>query len=151
MSAEFLQPKEQKWICEAQKHSSKVAHVYDQKKHSREVVLRARQCMEKLVVESKNLDDQCEKVQCSSAAQDDVRQAAAIVCTPKKMPTCKNICFTSKKDNCIRLGIQPFGLCWSKILRFSEFNFNACCVPNTLRKRAEALKLVRLKMLMIIF
>jgi hypothetical protein len=28
------------------------------------------------------------------------------------------------------------------ILRHPEFNFNACRVPNTLQKRAEALKLV---------
>ena len=98
--------------------------------------------MEKLVVESKNLDDQCEKIQLLSAAQDDVRQAAAIVCTRKITPTRKGIHFTSEEDNCIRLGIQQFGLCWSKILRHSEFNFNACRVPNTLRKRAEVLKLV---------
>ena len=52
-----------------------------------EVVMRARKCMEKLVVESKNLDNQCEKIQHLSAAQDNVRQAAAIVCTCKTTPT----------------------------------------------------------------
>ena len=98
--------------------------------------------MEKLVVETKNLEEQFEKIQHSSAARDDARQAAAIVCTPKITPARKGIRFTPGQDNCIRLGIPQFGLCWSKILRHSEFNFNACRVPNTLRKRAEALKLV---------
>ena len=141
-SAEFRLPKEQKWISEDQKHSSNVARVHYEKKRSREVAMKARQRMEKLVVESKNLHDQCEKIQHLSAAQDDVREAAAIVCIPNITPTRKGIRFTPEEDNYIRLGVQQFGLCWSKILRHSEFNFNACRVPNTLRKRAEVLKLV---------
>jgi len=139
-SAEFLPPKEQKWMSEDQKHSSNVARVHYQKKRSREVAMRGRQCMEKLVVESKNLDEQYEKIQHSSAARADVRQGTPIVCTPQI--TRKGIRFTPEEDNCIRLGIEQFGFCWSKILRHSEFNFNTCRVPNTLRKRAEALKLV---------
>ena len=51
-----------------------------------------------------------------------------------------SICFTSDEDNYIRLGIKKFGLSWSKILCDLEFHFSSCCVPNTLRKRAEALK-----------
>ena len=140
--AEFLLTKEQKWISEDQKHSSNVARVHYQKKHSREVAMRGRQCVEKLVVESKNLDEQAEKIEHSSAAGDDVKQETSIVCNPRIMSRCKGIRFTHEEDNCIRLGIKQFGLCWSKILRHSEFKFNACHVPNSLRKRAEALKLV---------
>ena len=95
--------------------------------------------MEKLVVESKNVDERYEKIEHSSAARDN---ATPIICTPQITPRHKGIHFTPEEDNCIRLGIKQFGLCWSKILHHSEFNFNACRVPNTLRKRAEALKLV---------
>ena len=76
-SAKFLLPKEQKWISEDQKHSSNLAHVNYQRKRSREVAMRACQCMEKLGVESKNLHDQHENIQRSSAGQDDVPEAAA--------------------------------------------------------------------------
>ena len=58
------------------------------------------------------------------------------------MPRRKGIRFTQAEDNCIRLGIKLFGLSWSKILFHSEFKFNPCCDANTLRKRAETLKLV---------
>ena len=51
---------------------------------------------------------------------------------------------TSDEDNYIKLGIKKFGLSWSKILCDPEFHFNSCRVPNTLRRRAEALKLVQL-------
>ena len=104
--------------------------------------MRRRQCMEKLVVESKNVDEQYEKIEHSSAARDNVHQVTPIVCTPQMTPRRNGIRFTPEEDNCIRLGIKQFGLCWSKMLLHSEFNFNACRVPNTLRKRAEALKLV---------
>ena len=141
-SAELLLPKEQKWISEDQKHSSNVARVHYQKKRSREIAMRGRQCMEKLVVESKNLDEQDDTFEQSSAAGDDVQKDTPIVSSSQITPRRKAIRFTHEEDNCIRLGIKKFGLCWSKILRHSEFHFNACRVPNTLRKRAEALSLV---------
>ena len=50
--------------------------------------------------------------------------------------------FTCEEDKYMRLGIEKFGLRWSTILRHGEFHFNPCRVPNTLRKRAEALRLV---------
>ena len=141
-SAELLLPKEQKWISEDQKHSSNVARVHYQKKRSREIAMRGRQCMEKLVVETKNLDEQDETFEQSSAAGDDVQKDTPIVSSSQITPRRKAIRFTHEEDNCIRLGIKKFGLCWSKLLRHSEFHFNACRVPNTLRKRAEALSLV---------
>ena len=41
-NCQFLLPNEQKWISEDQKHSSNVARVHYQKKHSREVAMRGR-------------------------------------------------------------------------------------------------------------
>ena len=141
-SAEFLLPKEEKWISEDQKHGSNVARVHYQKKRSREVAMRGRQCMEKLVVESENLDELYEKIEHSSAVGNDVNEETSIACNPRIMPRREGIHFTYEEDNCIRVGIKQFGLSWSKILRHSEFKFNACRFPNTLRKRAESLKLV---------
>ena len=50
--------------------------------------------------------------------------------------------FIPEEDEFIKSGIAEFGLRWSTILRHPEFTFNSCRVTNTLRKRAEALKLV---------
>ena len=71
-----------------------LARVHYQKKRSREVAMRGRRCMEKLVVESNNMDEQYEKIQHSSAAQDDVRQDTSIVCRPQITPRRKGIRFT---------------------------------------------------------
>ena len=73
-SAEFLLPKEQKWISEDQKHSSNVARVHYQKKRSR-----GRKCMEKLVVESTNLKEQYENLQQFSPGADNVHTNIPIV------------------------------------------------------------------------
>ena len=54
-SCEILLPSEQKWISEDQKHSSNVARVHYQKKRSREVAMRGRWCMQKLLEESKSM------------------------------------------------------------------------------------------------
>ena len=88
------------------------------------------------------MDKRHENYEHSSTAGDDVHQDAATLSISKITPRRKGIRFTDEEDNCIRLGTKQFGLCWSKILRNSEFNFNACRVANSLRKRAEALKLV---------
>ena len=62
--------------------------------------------MEKLVVESKNLDELYEKIEHSSAAGDDVNDDTSIVCNPMITPRRKGICFTHEEDNCIILGIK---------------------------------------------
>ena len=54
-SRKVLLPSEQKWISEDQKHSSNVARVHYQKKRSREVAMRGRWCMQKLLEESKSM------------------------------------------------------------------------------------------------
>ena len=50
--------------------------------------------------------------------------------------------FTAEEDEFVKIGITKFRLRWSTILRHPGFTLNACRVPNTLRKRAKALKLV---------
>ena len=143
-SCQFLLPNEQKWISEDQKHSSNVARVHYQKKRSREVAMRGRWCMQKLVEESKEMGKKdSASIDHSSPTEDDT--ACEVTSTRSKQVLQKRraaIRFTCDEDKYIRLGIEKFGLRWSTILRHGEFHFNPCRVPNTLRKRAEALRLV---------
>ena len=140
-SSQALLPNEQKWISEDQKHSSNVARVHYQKKRSREVAIRGRLCMQKLVDESKNIESDHEKIDQSSRGQDDVRKDSPTK-PMETVPRRSGVRFTIEEDKNIRVGIEKFGLRWSKILRHPEFHFNPCRVANTLRKRAEVLKLV---------
>ena len=138
-SCEVLLPSEQKWISEDQKHSSNVARVHYQKKPSQEVAMRGRWCMQKLLEESKSMENDCDSVDQSPPIENPVSPTNLT----EKLPTRRaGIRFTSEEDNYLRLGMKKFGLSWSKILRDPGFHFNSCRVPNTLRKRAEALKLV---------
>ena len=146
-SCQILLPNEQKWISEDQKHSSNVARVHYQKKRSREVAMRGRWCMQKLVEESKNMESDNresdnEHIQQSSSVQDDLGKDSRTNSMDIVSKRRAGIRFTNEEDKYIRIGIEKFGFSWSKILRHPDFNFNACRVPNTLRKRAEALKLV---------
>ena len=150
-SCDVLPPKEQKWMSEDQKHSSNVARVHYQKKRSREVAERGRLCMSKLLAaENGNVPDEVDKTvenkdsrttcALNSALQtNDLHQKD---CTEKLFRRRSGIRFTAEEDEFIKVGIRKFGLRWSTILRHPGFTFNACRVPNTLRKRAEALKLV---------
>ncbi|CAB4024699.1 partial [Paramuricea clavata] len=141
-SSQVLLPNEQKWISEDQKHSSNVARVHYQKKRSREVAIRGRLCMQKLVDKSKNLETESESVEQSSPGQEDLCKDTPTTSSHELTKRRSGIRFTHEEDNYIRLGVEQFGLRWSMILRHPEFNFNGCRVPNTLRKRAEVLKLV---------
>ena len=50
--------------------------------------------------------------------------------------------FSSVEDENIKLGIKKYGFCWAKMLHDPDMDFNQCRVANTLRKRAEHLKLI---------
>ena len=104
--------------------------------------MRGRQCIQKLLDRSNSSQIEYEKQQQSLSEQEHVCQVIATTTTHELEKRRSGVRFTSEEDNCIRLGIGKFGLRWSTILRNPEYNFNACRVPNTLRKRAEALKLV---------
>ena len=150
-SCNVLPPKEQKWMSEDQKHSSNVARFHYQKKRSREVAERGCLCMSKLLAaENGNVPDEVDK----TVENEDSRTTCALNsalqtndlpqkhCTEKLFWRLSGIRFTAEEDEFIKVGITKFGLRWSTILHHPGFTFNACRVPNTLRKRAEALKLV---------
>ena len=102
-SCEILLPSEQKWISEDQKHSSNVACVHYQKKRSREVAMRGRWCMQKLLEESKSMENECERVDESRSVENSVNPTNSA----EKLPARRaGIRFTSDKDNYIRLGIK---------------------------------------------
>ena len=93
----------------------------------------------KVIKESNSMENDCKSVDQSRPIEHPVNPTNS---TDKLPLRWAGICFTSDEENYIRLGIKKFGLSWSKILHDPEFHFNSCCVPNTLRKQAEALKLV---------
>ena len=141
-------------MSEDQKHSSNVARVHYQKKRSREVAERGRLCMSKLLqAESFNVENEVEETmennnnettdQFNSASQaNELVKITPKHSTDKSFRRRPGVRFTPEEDEFIKSGIAEFGLRWSTILRHPDFTFNPCRVPNTLRKRAEALKLV---------
>ena len=147
-SCQTLPLKEQKWISEDQKHSLNVARVHYQKKRSRVITMRGRQCMQKLVTlqceipdNAKGINEESEGVGAGGEQED----APKTIPVPLANDQCKRraeIRFTPEEDNCTQLGMKKISLRWSQRLKHPDFTFNACRVSNTLRKRAEALKLV---------
>ena len=138
-SSEVLLPNEQKWISENQTHSSNVARVHHQQKRSREVAMRKRWCMQKLLQESKNVEYESEENGGTPVRENDIPQPYPTNHTDK-LPTHRSgFRFTCEEDKYLRLGIEKFGLRWTQILRHLDFHFNECRVANTLRKRAETL------------
>ena len=148
-----LLPNEQKWISEDQKHSSNVARVHYQKKRSRQVAIRGRWCMRKLVETERktvnsdvntNVENENDVTNCFHEPVSENNNATDIATSSreKSFQRRAGIRFTAEEDEYIKIGMNKFGLRWSKILRHPNFTFNPCRVPNTLRKRAEALKLV---------
>ena len=95
--------------------------------------------MQKLLEESKSIENDCNSVDQSPPIENPVSPTNLT----EKLPTRRaGIRFTSEEDNYLRLGMKKFYLSLSKILRDPDFYFNSCRVPNTLRKGAEALELV---------
>ena len=115
---------------------------------------RGRLCMSKLLeAESSNVENEVEETMENNNSEatdqfNSASQANELVKINPKHSTDKSfrrrpgVRFTPEEDEFIKSGIAEFGLRWSTISRHPEFTFNPCRVPNTLRKRAEALKLV---------
>jgi len=53
-SSERLTLQEQKYVSEDQKHSSKVAKMFYKKKHSRQVAIEGKKCMDKMTKEARS-------------------------------------------------------------------------------------------------
>ena len=97
-SYEVLLPNEQKWISEDQKHSSNVARVHYQKKRSREVAMRGRWCMQKLLQENKNVEYESEENEGTSVRENDIPQPHPTN-NADKLPTRRSgVRFTCEED-----------------------------------------------------
>jgi hypothetical protein len=147
-SCAALLPNEQKWISEDQKHSSNVACVHYQKKRSRQVAIRGCWFMRKLVktehktvnsAVNNNVENENDVTNCfhGLVPENDNATDIATSSREKLFQRCAGIRITAEEDEYIKIGMNKFGLCWSKILRHPNFTFNPCRVPNTLRKRQK--------------
>ena len=98
--------------------------------------------MQKFLQESKNVECESERNESTPVRENHIPQAHPTNHTDKLPKRRSGVRFTCEEDKYLRLGIEKFGLRWTKILRHSDFHFNECRVANTLRKRDEALKLI---------
>ena len=98
--------------------------------------------MQKLLQESKIMEFESEENEGTPVRENDISQPHPTNHTDKLPTRRSGVRFTCEGDKYLRLDIEKFRLRWTKIQRHSDFHFNECCVANTLKKRAEALKLM---------
>ena len=146
-----LTSEEQRILSEDQKHSSAVAKVHYQKRRSREVAVKAHECLQKLQGSKGSEVD--EDVQArfggstSSSTMSVETMEKASLSPPRKVviPT-ENLRtqrklhrvmkFTADEDDFLKQGINRHGYGqWTAILRDSDFKFQAGRTADSLKKR----------------
>ena len=147
-----LTSEEQRILSEDQKHSSAVAKVHYQKRRSREVAVKAHECLQKLQGSKGSEVD--EDIQArfggstSSSTMSVETMEKASLSPPRKVviPT-ENLRtqrklhrvmkFTADEDDFLKQGINRHGYGqWTAILRDSDFKFQAGRTADSLKKRA---------------
>ena len=147
-----LTSEEQRILSEDQKHSSAVAKVHYQKRRSREVAVKAHECLQKLQGSKGSEVD--EDVQArfggstSSSTMSVETMEKASLSPPRKVviPT-ENLRtqrklhrvmkYTADEDDFLKQGINRHGYGqWTAILRDSDFKFQAGRTADSLKKRA---------------
>lgn len=155
-SSIFLDKKEQHIISEDQKHSSIVAQAHYQKHRSRDVAVKAHECMRKLQGDKgKEIEEEIKAKLCSekriiasklpdespppqadreishASFADKLKSPSAVKCTPLK--------FTPDEDENLRVGLLKHGLGhWKAMLRDDELTFQNGRKADSLKKRAES-------------
>ena len=147
-----LTSEEQRILSEDQKHSSAVAKVHYQKRRSREVAVKAHECLQKLQGSKGSEVD--EDVQArfggstSSSTMSVETMEKASLSPPRKavIPTenlrtqrrlHRVIKFTADEDDFLKRGIDRHGYGqWTAILRDPEFKFQTGRTADSLKKRA---------------
>jgi len=155
-SQQQLDSKEQETITEDQKHSSVVAKVHYQKRRSRDIATKARECLKKLHGEkgsqvdddvSVRLSDSPNSSPGSDKAEQDVKSckgadksnATQERSVNEQAPSKKKkiMLFSAKEDDYLKAGIERHGFGqWSAILRDSEYKFQQGRTANSLLNRA---------------
>ena len=156
-SLNLLTSKEQEILSEDQKHSSAVAKVHYQKQRSREVAVKAHECLQKLQgTKGSEVDREVHTrfSGSSSGLSAGVETAESKSGAPKGDPpptnqlrvrrNCRRVLkFTAEEDEFLKKGIRRHGFGqWTAILRDSDFKFQDGRTADSLKKRA------RMKMLL---
>ena len=154
-SLNLLTSKEQQILSEDQKHSSAVAKVHYQKQRSREVAVKAHECLQKLQgTKGSEVDREVHTRFSGSSSLSLVRSARVETAesksgSPKRDPTptnqlrvqrkCRRVLkFTTDEDEFLKKGISRHGFGqWTAILRDPELKFQTGRVADALKKKAE--------------
>ena len=151
-SINLLTRKEQRILSEDQKHSSAVARVHYQKQRSREVAVKAHECLQKLQGEKGSEVDKEVHTRFSDATP--TVSAPVETEEPKSAPPKTDsfetkqlriqrnqrrvLKFTADEDNFLKEGLKRHGIGqWTAILRDPDFKFQDGRVGDSLKKRAE--------------
>ena len=153
-SLDALNDKEHRLLCEDQKHSSVVAKVHYQKRRSREVAVKAHECLQKLQGNKGSEVDMEVNTRFGSSSSIATIEPA-IDCArsenaPPKIDTPHSnrlpsqgherrpLRFTTDEGDFLKRGIDKheFGQ-WTAILRGPEFRFQKGRLADSLKKRAE--------------
>ena len=151
-SLNLLTSKEQQILSEDQKHSSAVAKVHYQKQRSREVAVKAHECLQKLQgTKGSEVDKEVHtRFGCSTlSSSPSVETAERTIMPPKKVVSSTTplriqrshrriLKFTADEDKFLQEGIDKHGFGqWTAILRDPEFKFQEGRMADSLKKRAE--------------
>ena len=147
-SLDKLTSKEQRILSEDQKHSSAVAKVHYQKQRSREVAVKAHECLQKLQgAKGSEVDNEVntrfsgstsvktEENACSAHLKSDF---APIKKLRVKRQNRRVLKFTADEDGFLKQGLERHGFGqWTTILRDPDFKFQDGRTADSLKKRTE--------------
>ena len=153
-SLDALNDKEHRVLCEDQKHRSVVAKVPYQKRRSREVAVKALECLQKLQgAKGSEVDEEvnarfgcsssslqttidCTKSECAQPKNDAPPVNRFLIQRRQRRPL--RLTFTSDGDDSQRKGIEKHGFGqWTAILRDPDFLFQNGWLADSLKKRVE--------------
>ena len=147
-SLDKLTSKEQRIFSEDQKHSSAVAKVHYQKQRSREVAVKAHECLQKLQgAKGSEVDNEVntrfsgstsvktEENACSAHLKSDFAPTKKLRVKRQHRRVLK---FTANEDGFLKQGLERHGFGqWTAILRDPDFKFQDGRTADSLKKRAE--------------
>ena len=147
-SLDKLTSKEQRILSEDQKHSSAVAKVHYQKQRSREVAVKAHECLQKLQGSKGSEVDEDVHARIDGSTSSSTLSVETIenasVSPPRKGFVLRSqrklhrvMKFTSDEDDFLQKGINRHGYGqWTAILRDSDFKFQEGRTADSQKKRA---------------
>ena len=130
-SAEKLTIEEQQILSEDQKHSSIVAKVHYKKLRSRDVTVKAKSFLQKMILDNDGGKSFPTVNSNASEVANDCK-ITHVSSTPKKQP------FSQQEDLCLKKGIKKHGWGnWSAILKDTDYSFLPSRRAATLHQRAK--------------